>query len=369
MKHTYRIWLLMNKKLSLSITPAEEEELTILLMSDPELWYSYEILQAVMSLDNVPEEFIKEIKLLLEDQHTEPEKLNHFLQETLERAEHNVMPISSTRSKKSRYLTIAAVCAFFVLIAGIFIIKQKVTTEKALVAMNEIVAPKGSKTEITLADGTSIWLNAGSKLIYPKNFSWDNREVYLTGEAYFKVIHNSKHLFVVHTPESDITDLGTVFNVKAYAGSLTTETTLIEGSVQVTLKNNPAMKIMMKPKQKLVLHHNQDITSGSNATLKEQTSEPVFEVFKIIPYPQTNDIVETAWVHDKLIFRDQRFSELAKEMERRYNVTISIKDESIQAYQLSGIFTTENIEQALYILQQIAPFKFKINNDRILITK
>lgn len=368
MKHTYRIWLLMNKKLSLSITKAEEEELEALLMTDPELWYSYEILQAVMSLEDVPEEFIKEIKLLLENQNAEPEKLNHLLQETLEQAENNLLPIAPGKNRKYWLFAAATVCAFFIAVAGVFMIRKPANVEKAQVAMNEIIAPKGSKTEITLADGTSIWLNAGSKLLYPKNFSMDNREVYLTGEAYFKVVHNSKHLFIVHTHDADITDLGTIFNVKAYAGSLTTETTLIEGSVAVTLKNNPAMRIMMKPEQKLVLHHNQD-GAADNASDKDKAQQPVFEVFKIVPFAQTKDIIETAWVRDKLIFRDERFSELAKEMERRYNVTITIKDETINEYQLSGIFTTENVAQALTILQQIAPFKFKIDNDRIFITK
>jgi ferric-dicitrate binding protein FerR (iron transport regulator) len=354
----------MNKKISISITPAEEQELEQVLMDDPELWYSFEMLQAVMKMENVPEEFIKEIQQLFEERPADINQQNTVLPETVERY---TAPVTLKR-KKYRFLSLAAVCTFFMLSIGLLIMKWRKTTDKPLVAMNEIIVPKGSKTHITLADGTAIWLNAGSKLVYPKNFSMENREVYLVGEAYFKVVHSAKYLFVVHTAESEITDLGTTFNVKAYPGSLTTETTLIEGAVQVTLKNNPEMKIMMKPKQKLVLNHGPE-TAEKGAVANNKLEPKVMEVFKITPYGQTNDIIETAWVNDKLIFRQQRFSELVKEMERRYNVSILIDDDAIKDYQLSGIFTTENVEQALTILQQIAPFKFKINNDRIYITR
>lgn len=346
----------------MSITNEEEHELEQVLMDDPELWYSFEVLQAVMKLENVPEEFIKEIQQLFEEPPIDINQRHTLLPESVKQS-----PVALKR-KKYRVLSLAAVCTFVMLSIGILIMKWRKTSDKTTMAMNEIIVPKGSKSRITLADGTAIWLNAGSKLVYPKNFSMENREVYLVGEAYFKVVHNAKHLFVVHTAESEITDLGTTFNVKAYAGSSTTETTLIEGAVQVTLKNNPEMKIMMKPKQKLVLNHAPE-TAAKGTPVTNQPEPKVMEVFKITPYAQTNDIIETAWVNDKLIFRQERFAELVKEMERRYNVSIVINDDSIKDYQLSGIFTTENVEQALNILQQIAPFKFKINNDRIYITR
>lgn len=355
----------MGKKLSASITHEEELELERLLFEDPELWYSYELLQAVISLDDVPEEFIKEIQSLL-DKQAGPERLNNLLLYKLGTSGKEDENLASA-NKKYAFLASAIAFAALLLWFGVSVIKSPVNNKNPVSAMHEIIAHKGSKTQIALADGTTIWLNAGSKLIYPKSFSMKNREVYLAGEAYFKVVHNDKHPFVVHTAEADIKDLGTTFNVKAYAGTETTETTLIEGSVEVVLKNNPSQKILMRPKEKLVLHNQQAIEN--KGSVKEQSSDPIFEVSKIVPFSQTNDIIETAWVSDKLIFRNQRFEDLAKEMERRYNVTIVVRDEDVKEYQLTGIFKNESIDEALKLLQVIAPFTYKIDYERILITK
>lgn len=353
----------MGRKLSNVITPAEEQELEQLLAQDPELWYSYELIQAVNSMDDVTEEFVDEIKSLL-DGRAGPEKLNaallHKLQDTAGE------PALKSSSKFKTVIRFAAVfvCIIALTWAGLAIFRPAIRNKALHTAMNEIVAPKGSKTQITLADGTTIWLNAGSKLTYPKNFSLENREVYLVGEAYFKVVHHDKYFFIVHTPEADIKDLGTTFNVKAYTGALTTETTLIEGSIEVSLKNDPDRKILISPNEKLVLHNKRQPAKKGPAP-----AEPVLEVTPIVPFQKTNEIVETAWVDNKLIFRDERFVDLAAMMERRYNVSILIKNDDVKAYQLTGIFKNESVEEALKLLQVIAPFKFTINNEQIIIDK
>lgn len=364
MKDTNRIWFLMAKKLSSSITSAEAQELEQLLASDPELWYSYELLEAVMNLEDVPEAFIKEIESLL-DKQTEPQILNNLLLEQLNDGQLDRSALSASKFKK--YSLYASALTFFVLLTwfGILVFTSGGQHKRSLSAMNEIIAPKGSKTQITLSDGTSIWLNAGSKLIYPKNFNLENREVYLIGEAYFKVVHHAKHSFTVHAPEADIYDLGTTFNVKAYAGSPTTETTLIEGSVEVVLKDNPDQKILIQPNEKLILHNKQLYRPDS----KKIVADPIYEVFKLVPFSKTNEIVETAWVSNKLIFRNARFEDLAREMERRYNVSIAVRNDEVKDYQLTGIFTNESIEEAMQLLQAIAPFKYKISNGEIVIDK
>lgn len=360
MKDSNRVWLLMGRQLSHSISAEEEKELKTLLMQDPELWYSYELIQAVNNLDNVTNEFIDEIKLLL-DAHTEPEQLNALLNSRLENArQEKTPPPARTRRLMPALRVAAAVAGITVIVwAGIYFFRSSPPVAQA---MNEIAAPRGSKTQITLADGTEIWLNAGSKLTYPKNFSHENREVTLVGEAFFKVKHNDLHPFIVHTQEADITDLGTSFNVKAYAGGSTTETTLIEGALEVSLKKDPSKKIRMKPNEKLVLR-NTAAETGKPATEAEQE----LKVTEVVPYRQTNDIVETAWVDNKFIFRDERFEDLAAMMEKRYNVSIRITGDDIKAYQLTGIFKNESVEEALKVLQVIAPFQYSIQHDTIII--
>lgn len=359
MKDTNRTWFLMGKELSHSITLEEEEELRALLAAEPELWYSYELIQAVYQMENVTQEYVQEIKSLL-DNRIEPERLNLILLTKLEETDRQMPP--APPSKYRRLYRFAAVFAGVAIIslAAWLIFKPSTVKGPATVAMNEIVAPKGSRKHITLADGTTVWLNAGSKLSYPSDFNLANREVHLIGEAYFKVVHHDAYHFVVHTAEADIKDLGTTFNVKAYEGSSRTETTLIEGSLEVSLRKDPAKKMLMVPREKLVLQHKED------AQPKEVK---VFEVSTIVPFEKTNDIVETAWVDNKLIFRNERFESLALMMERRYNVSITIKDKAIKEYQLTGIFKNEDLAQALKLLQVIAPFKFKINNEQVVIYK
>ncbi len=366
MSNPDRIWVLMGKKLSGSIVSIELQELEKLLFENPELWYSYELLQAVMSLDDVPAEFINEINSLL-DSKSGAAKFNSLLEEKLQ--PHEEVPESSFFSKYKRH---SLVLAGFVLIGCSVwfwpsfntpvVAKQEIASSST----NEIVAPKGSKTQITLADGTQIWLNAGSKLIYSKNFSMENREVFLNGEAYFKVVHDDKHAFVVHTPEATIRDLGTTFNVKAYSGSATTETTLIEGSVEIILKNKSAQKILIQPNEKLVLHNQE---KPAQLSKEIETAEPIFEVSKIVPYKITNDIIETAWVSDKLIFRDRILEDVVTEMERRYNVDIDIQGESLKKQQVTGSFRNESVREALKFLQEIVPFKIKIENEKIFINE
>lgn len=365
MNDTDRIYFLMGKELSYTITPAEAEELKALLVADPELWYAYELIQAVNSMDDVTREYVQEIRSLL-DGKMEPEKLNNLLLMKAGEAE-----VEAAAVPPSKYRFLFRVAAAFggiivITLAGIALFRQAATKKATTdIAMSEIVAPKNAKTHIVLADGTVIWLNAGSKLRYPANFSLENREVFLSGEAYFKVPHNDKHSFIVRTREATIRDLGTTFNVKAYNGSPVTEATLIEGVIEVSLEKEQQRKIRLSPGEKLVLRN----TPVQTPARQQEATEPVFEVSKIVPYAKTNDIIETAWIEDKLIFRNERFEDLAMMMERRYNITIIIKDQEIRDYRVTGIFKNENITEALKLLQVIVPFKVKSDNEAFIINK
>lgn len=367
MNDTDRIYFLMGKELSYTITPAEAEELKALLAADPEVWYAYELIQAVNSMEDVTQEYVQEIRSLL-DGKMEPEKLNNLLLLKTGDADAETAPVPPSKYRFLFRIAAAFGGIIVITLAGIALFRQATTKKVATdITMSEIVAPKNAKTHIVLADGTVIWLNAGSKLRYPANFSLENREVFLSGEAYFKVPHNDQHSFIVHTPEATIRDLGTTFNVKAYTGSPVTEATLIEGVIEVSLEKEQQRKIRLSPGEKLVLRNTPAQTP--TPARQQETTEPVFEVSKIVPYAKTNDIIETAWIEDKLIFRNERFEDLAKMMERRYNIAIIIKDQEIRDYRVTGIFKNENITEALKLLQVIVPFKVKSGNGTIIINK
>src|SRR5690606_14480825 len=95
--------------------------------------------------------------------------------------------------------------------------------------MNEVIIPYGKKSELLLADGTKVWLNAGSRLAFPSRFTRNTREVFLEGEACFQVAKNEEQLFIVKAGNLDVKVLGTHFNVSAYPADATIETVLLEG--------------------------------------------------------------------------------------------------------------------------------------------
>lgn len=97
----------------------------------------------------------------------------------------------------------------------------------------ETIAPRGQKSQIILSDGTKVWLNSETKIRYPGRFSKVQRDVYLTGEAFFEVSKNGSRPFVVHTPELDVKVVGTKFNIKAYEDEQQIATSLFEGKVSL----------------------------------------------------------------------------------------------------------------------------------------
>src|SRR5690606_33439973 len=97
-----------------------------------------------------------------------------------------------------------------------------------------LTTPKGGQYQVTLPDGTNVWLNAASSLRYPMRFDGDSREVELEGEGYFEVVPDKRHRFIVHSKAHKVTVLGTRFNVNAYGNERTITTTLVEGSVEVS---------------------------------------------------------------------------------------------------------------------------------------
>jgi ferric-dicitrate binding protein FerR (iron transport regulator) len=335
-----RVWILMGKKLSGSLTHDEEQEMDELFQAYPDVWYTYEILNSLDEKENIPQGFINEIETLLKyDEIHTADKVDHTV---LNKAK--VSPI---------WLKVGIAAVVLVSFSWIVILGYKYfnNTSKAVSDTNEIVVQKGTKTDVTLPDGSRIILNSGSKLTYAKNYaSADVREVTLSGEAYFKIVHDQQHPFIIHTTHFDIRDIGTTFNVNAYPGEKNSEASLIEGAIEIALKTNGAQKILLKPHQKASL-------INSNGDYKITALNAV--------NGNKSEFAETAWINNELIFKNEAFEDLAKQMERRYNVEITFGDEKIKKAYLTGIFKNESIDLVLKELQLITPFKYQINRDKI----
>jgi ferric-dicitrate binding protein FerR (iron transport regulator) len=265
-------------------------------------------------------------------------------------------------SKIKSYLAIAVIC----LLTGAGVLYYHRFVKNTPVMATEISAGKGVRKKIILPDGTQVWLNSNSRLTFNNDLNAArNRVVMLTGEAYFDVVKNKHRPFIIQTDKVSIKVLGTAFNVKAYPTDSITETSLIRGTIELTVFDNQKQKIVLKPGEKLLLADN---NTGDKYPMPARIPEKrklSIENIKPVEIESQEYIEETSWINDKLIFKNESFGELAPRLERWYNVKIHVNNRMINDYHFTGIFKDETIEQALKAMQLIRPFKFKINNDEI----
>ena len=265
--------------------------------------------------------------------------------------------------------------AVLVLVVGLYIVISRsmpgsapaqATTSKVkapLVAATE----KGNRTQLTLPDGSEVWLNSGSKLNYEKINGGNNREVYLTGEAYFKVKRNTARPFIIHTSTIDIKVLGTEFNVRAYPDDARVETSLIHGSVQVNLKHDPSQQFVLKPNEKLVLYK-----TTEQGALRSKAGKPALAAPKVaiepVSYLQGATVaVETDWMRNLLSFNDETFEDVARKLERWYNVDIEFGNDRLKQERLIGSFENETLLQAMEALKFTTRFTYRIEGNKVLI--
>ncbi|WP_291870197.1 FecR family protein [Maribacter sp.] len=221
------------------------------------------------------------------------------------------------------------------------------STSEELLAYNEIKTPKGQIFRLVLSDSTVVWLNADTKIKYPKKFvsTLKTRTVILEGEAFFDVAHNKDIPFVVYANGIDIKVLGTKFNVSSYANDQFINTTLVEGSVNVVDTNDTNNSIILEP----------SFQASYQKTNMVLTSKEV------------NTLDYTSWIQKIIIFNDTPFESLITKIERTYNVEIINENEQIKNERFTGQFDIENIETIFKALSSNFHFEYEINNNKITI--
>ncbi|WP_291592996.1 FecR family protein [Bacteroides sp.] len=210
------------------------------------------------------------------------------------------------------------------------------------VAQTQTVAvPAGQRAQITLADGTKVWLNAQSTLSYSSNFGRNDRNVELDGEAYFEVAKNKEIPFNVNTETNQVRVVGTHFNVCAYKGSDEFETTLIEGIVDIYAKGNDHPLARLKKNEFF----------GSYAGKNKKTVLPSYDYLR--------------WREGLYCFDDSALECIFSKLEKYYNVKIIVDDPALLNYRCTGKFKEQDgIEHILKVIQKDLSFTYSINEER-----
>lgn len=220
---------------------------------------------------------------------------------------------------------------------------------------NTLINPRGSKVmDMTLADGSRVWLNAGSSITYPVAFSGSSREVSITGEAYFEVVHNSRMPFKVKAGDELVEDIGTRFNINSYGDEPAIKTTLVEGAVKVTLLSGGAQRhpegnaVFLKPGEQL-------------AVTNDNEHQPKIKVVKGV---DVEDV--TAWKDGRFRFSSVDIAVIMREAARWYDVEI-IYQGKVSGTLSGGISRDVNISQLLHILELTGKVGFTVEGKEIIV--
>ena len=208
-----------------------------------------------------------------------------------------------------------------------------------------VEAPLGSKTKLYLPDQTLVWLNAGSKISYAQDFGINERTLHLVGEAYFEVTKNKEIPFNVHTDDLDVKVLGTKFNLRNYQEDLEAKVALIEGKVAIHTEKK---ETTLQPDQQALLNKRNGKLFISNTQVAHSVE----------------------WTNDRLYFNEALLPDIVKELERNYNVKITIADDALNDIRFYGNFrkNEQNIREIMDVLSSTEKMTYTIQENNIVIT-
>lgn len=207
---------------------------------------------------------------------------------------------------------------------------------------NQIIVPKGKRSQIVLADNSKIWINSGSKVIYPRAFEGKYREIYVEGEVYLNVTHDTSKPFIVNTSGFEVRVLGTSFNISAYKNQEKAAVVLVEGSVNVKDQQNHHIK--MVPNEKVEL--NQEGISG-----KEKVN--------------ARDYI--SWIDGIWTLQGESLKQVLLRLQDYYGPNIRY-DAAIENEQMFGkLFLNDDLNQVMKSILSILPAEYTMKNNVIYI--
>jgi transmembrane sensor len=224
---------------------------------------------------------------------------------------------------------------------------DSINNSKAQLAYNTLITPLGGEYTLILSDGTKVMLNSGSKLKYPVVFAGITRQVELEGEAYFEVTKSQKSPFIVQANKVNVTVYGTVFNVMAYTSENQIQTTLIEGSIGVSIHNSKVpIEQKIKPGQQLTYNTNTE----SSETKEVDTDRYI------------------AWTNGMFVFENEPIENILKVMSRWYNFEYEFKNENIKHQRFTiSIGKYDKVSKILDLISASSGLKFNAKENTIIV--
>ena len=290
------------------------------------------------SNQNLEEEIAGAIKVISEIEEVDSHKAFLAVKGKIQKA-------SKIKSLITAVSRIAAILFVPLLIGTLFAVHQLTNTAKSQqIAIQEITSPPGIRSQVLLPDGTKVWLNAESSIKFNIPFDQSQREIALTGEAFFDVHKNPEVPFVVKSGNVAVSVLGTRFNFKAYDQENRIEVVLEEGKVKLSTKTNiQGLEATMNPGERAVYDKKDYSTQITNG--------------KIDKY--------IAWHSGRLVFDDTPLPEVAAQLDRWYGIEVVLEGPQIENYKITTTFENESLNQVLDLLELSSPIDVKYENAKI----
>ncbi|MFV0419981.1 MAG: FecR family protein [Dysgonomonas sp.] len=274
-------------------------------------------------------------KLLLHNQ------LGEFTEDETEESDSSVKRVRVSLYFKE-LVKIAAVVGITLL--SVALLSKPVQQEEEVFATQTISVPSGQRLNLTLPDGTNVWLNAKTTIKYPVSFNKKERSVFLDGQAYFDVAKNKEIPFVVKTKDGMVRALGTKFDVMAYSDNSSFETVLMEGKVKVESMKDSTQKVILTPNSKVYL--------------KDGLLQAV----------HVDDFSAYAWKDGLISFKNESFGDIMKSFEKVYDIRIVIRNPKIANLIYTGKFRViDGVDYALRVLQRDVKFRYERDTEKHIV--
>ena len=252
----------------------------------------------------------------------------------------------NTNKKRTiyQYLKFVAAAAIIIMVflAGITFGDMYLNKAQS-VTYSKIISPKGNKTQVVLPDSSKVWLNSGSELWYPSDYSASNREVWFKGECYFQVEKDPNHPLIVHGSKLQVKVYGTSFNMREDGTSDLTDVTLVTGKIEVLNKQNENITDLL-PGQELVY------TNGIGKVRVAENMEAL-----------------TSWIHNVLIFKNQPFEDVIYYLNSWYGVNIQLDRSVYYHHNYTFKVKTESLREVIELISIITPIDYTIEGEQVKI--